>query len=81
MTNIDKRLEKLEAMALKTATVEVTYKDPDRDAAEMDLLDAVRLFAQGKIYTIKAILTPYEEKQRMNATIQEIEDYINAVVS
>lgn len=75
---IGRRLSKLEESAAKGGIVQVEFWDLSMDSTKMDLLDAVRLFTQGKIRAINAITTPSEARQCLSKTIQEIENYINS---
>lgn len=69
--NIVNRLSKIEKSTAKANIVEVEMMNGECE--EMDLLQAIRLFLEGKIFHITRILKPDEEREYSNRVIQEIE--------
>lgn len=77
MKNIEIRLTKIEKAAAKTDIVTVEFKDTTKKSAEMDLLEAVRLFLKGTVRCIRAKWKSGEEQEYMTSVQREIEDYVN----
>jgi len=77
MKNIENRLAKAEAAAAKTELVEVEFREPELESRQVPLMDAIRLFLDGKLLTIRYIMKPGEQRKYLSDTIKEIEEYIN----
>jgi len=77
MKNIENRLAKAEAITAKSELVTVEFKEPELESRQVPLMDAIRLFLDGKLLAIRYIMKPGEQKQYVSDTIEEIEKYIN----
>ena len=77
MKNIENRLAKAEAITAKSELVLVEFKDPETESRQVPLLDAIKLFIDGKLSTIRYIMRPGEKKQYLSDTIKQIEEYVN----
>jgi len=77
MKNIENRLAKAEAITAKSEFVLVEFKDPEAESKQIPLLDAIRLFLDGKLLSIRYIMKSGEERQYLNDTIKQIEEYID----
>lgn len=82
MRNVESRLTAAERKLGKAGMVEIEYmyyNTEPHEVFEMDLLEAVKLFTQGKIFTIRRKLTPHERVERHSGIIREIEAYVHGV--
>jgi len=77
MKNIENRLAKAEAITAKSELVIVEFKEPELESRQVPLMDAIRLFLDGKLLTIRYIMKSGEQKKYLSDTIKEIEEYIN----